>query len=419
MSLYPIIWALEHAPVIDAAERAVLMALANKGDFDGCNAYRGYPALARVAKIDTKTVRRKCHAMEERGILRRQTGKMPEGWLKLPADKKTVVWEIMIPHSYYSAQQLANVNESRAERGRGPITPQNRPDLADAPAKPGRKDKGQERPERRKKKDGDPGERGDTKSPGTGGTTSPPATGHEVPSRGDSESPNPLMGPSDMTLSSSSAEVEDITHEAAPPAVAEKTKKTITPEAIVMQRTGCTEDEATAVVDYIEQQGDNGQPIRRIIPWVTGRTDRDLARDLAHVRRFADSPPVDAACSEHGVTLAPGYCSACEADMAAGDFETVRKILDRDGADARPDLARRLGAPHVPAQGTAGAPSIQDIQRAEKRARGGYTPYRNPANQDEYDGSLLPTPRPQDLTGALAPIVTAEQIRNGEVELRV
>jgi len=219
------------------------------------------------------------------------------------------------------------------------------------------------------------------------------------------------------TTSSSSAEVEDITHEATPPAVEKKTKRS--PEAIVQERTGCTDDEAAAVVDFIEQQGDSGQPIRRIIPWVTGRADRDLARDLAHVRRFAESPPADAACSEHGVTLAPGYCSACEADMAAGDFETVRKILARDGATARPDLARRLGAPHVPAQGTTGAPSIQDIQRAEKRARGGYTPYRNPANQDEYDGSLLPTPRPQGLSGALAPIVTAEQIRSGAAELRV
>ena len=46
MSLYPIIWAIEHAPVRDAEERAILGALVMKGDFDGCNCYRSYGTLA-------------------------------------------------------------------------------------------------------------------------------------------------------------------------------------------------------------------------------------------------------------------------------------------------------------------------------------------------------------------------------------
>jgi len=56
--------------------------------------------------------------------------------------------------------------------------------------------------------------------------------------------------------------------------------------------------------------------------------------------------------------------------MNAGDHEVVRKILERDGAAARPDLARRLGVPQAP-------------------TGGGYQPYRNPVDQDVYDEALL------------------------------
>ncbi len=56
--------------------------------------------------------------------------------------------------------------------------------------------------------------------------------------------------------------------------------------------------------------------------------------------------------------------------MNAGDHEVVRKILERDGAAARPDLARRLGVPQAP-------------------TGGGYQPYRNPENHDVYDEALL------------------------------
>ena len=182
MSLYPIIWAVEHAPVRDAEERAILSALVMKGDFDGCNCYRSYATLARVARVDPKTAGRKCRAMEARGILRRQTGRMPEGWKRLPKDKRPVVWEVMIPASFWSPVQLEEINQQRQERGRPPITPQNRPDLPDAPPKRPRADKGKARPERRK------ADRGDSQSPrsdASGGTLSPVAGGLSVPQSSD------------------------------------------------------------------------------------------------------------------------------------------------------------------------------------------------------------------------------------------
>ena len=365
MSLYPIIWALEHAPVVDAAERAVLMALANKGDFDGCNAYRGYPALSRVAKIDPKTVERKCHAMEKRGLIRRQPGPKPEGWLKLPADKKTVVWEIMIPHSHYSAAELANTNETRAERGRGPITPQNRPDLAPAPEKKARADKGKKRPKK------DTEEQGDYESPRpeeSEGTSNPPATGLQVPSRGDSESPNPLMGPSDVTLSSS-AEVEDITTDVVPEAT---TKKTKSPEQIIIERLDCTHDEARMVVDYIEQQGDGrGGRIRSLSWWVTNREERTLTADLAHIRRHSAAPTVTE-CGDHHQPMPAYGCDLCAAEIKAGDPEDVARLrahLDMVGEKARPDLARLLGAPQTPAGASTGGWSWESQIRGERRHR--------------------------------------------------
>ncbi|MEU5853905.1 hypothetical protein ABZ799_01135 [Nocardiopsis dassonvillei] len=382
MSLYPIVWALEHAPVIDAAERAVLMALANKGDFDGCNAYRGYPALARVAKVDTKTVRRKCHAMEERGILRRQTGKMPEGWLKLPADKKTVVWEIMIPHSHYSPQQLANLNESRAERGRGPITPENRPDLPEAPAKPGRKDKGQERPERRKKKDSDPAERGDTKSPGTEGTTSPPATGHEVPSRGDSESPNPLMGPSDVPSSSSVAEVEDITEAAAPSETKKKSSDREEAERIISERLpDTTPDERSAIIDVIlAEAAAKGRKIGFLATYTRRRPDVLLEQDLSQVRRHSAAPTVTE-CGIHGSEMKPYGCDACAGEIKAGDPDDIARLrahLAAVGVAARPDLARLLGAPQSPTGNVRSIDEGERIRRMQRRPSGAVGGSRNP-----------------------------------------
>lgn len=200
MSLYPIIWAAEHAPVRDAEERAILTALVIKGDFDGCNCYRSYPTLAAVARVDPKTAGRKCREMEKRGILRRQPGPKPEGWRKLPKDKRPVVWEVLIPFAFWSAVQLEEINLQRAERGRPPITPRNRPPIAEAPPKRARSDKGTPKPERRK-----PTERRDSQSPRSeesDGTLSPPAQGLQVPPPGDSQSPNPLLVPSDKPSSS-------------------------------------------------------------------------------------------------------------------------------------------------------------------------------------------------------------------------
>lgn len=210
MSLYPIIWAAEHAPVRDAEERAILIALVMKGDFDGCNCFRSYGTLAKVARVDTKTAGRRCREMEQRGILRRQEQYRSQAWLAIPEKQRPVVWEVMIPVDFWSAVQLDEINEQRASLGRHPLTRENRPALADAPPKKTRADKGTKRP---KKKDGQAGEDPGTDSPWVGndpegadlGTDSPhprdcqsPPQGLEVPqpSESPSQSPSEELAPS-------------------------------------------------------------------------------------------------------------------------------------------------------------------------------------------------------------------------------
>src|SRR5690606_35956527 len=146
MSLYPILWAVEHAPVVDAEERAILVALVSKGDFDGCNCYRAYATLAKAARVDKRTAMRKVQAMTARGLIREQPGPKPKAWLKLPKDKRPVVREVMVPASFWSAVQLEEINGQREERGRTPITPESRPDLPEAPPKKSRADKGRPNP---------------------------------------------------------------------------------------------------------------------------------------------------------------------------------------------------------------------------------------------------------------------------------
>ncbi|WP_158012966.1 hypothetical protein [Streptomyces sp. Root369] len=141
----------------DAEERAILMALVMKGDFDGCNCFRSYGTLAKVARVDAKTAGRRCREMEKRGILRRQTQYHSRSWLAIPEKQRPVVWEVMIPAEWWSALQLEEINEQRASLGRHPLTSENRPMLAEAPAKKTRADKGTKRTKMADQSGEDPG----------------------------------------------------------------------------------------------------------------------------------------------------------------------------------------------------------------------------------------------------------------------
>ncbi|MFF3036387.1 hypothetical protein ACFVS7_35940 [Streptomyces rubiginosohelvolus] len=202
MSLYPVLWAIDHAPVYDAEERAVLVALVVKGDFDGMNCFRSYPTLAAAARVDSKTAGRKCRAMESRGILRRQEKHRSRVWLSIPKEQRPVIWEVMIPAEWWSAAQLESINEQRAGLGRAAITPQTRPALAPAPPKKTRADKGTKR-QKKATAAPDPGTtsprvKTDTEEGGVGTTSPyppdykslPPGLQVPQPSESPSESPS-------------------------------------------------------------------------------------------------------------------------------------------------------------------------------------------------------------------------------------
>lgn len=157
------------------------------------------------------------------------------------------------------------------------------------------------------------------------------------------------------------------------PVVAEKKTKKDTPETIVMQRLGCTVEEARMVVDYIEQQGDGrGGRIRSLTWWVTNREDRALAADLAQVRRHS-APPTVTVCGDHQQDMPPHGCALCAGEIKAGDPDDIARLrahLAMAGEKARPDLARLLGAPQAAPAPRAGGGDVIDWRRMQKKRNG-------------------------------------------------
>ena len=171
--------------------------------------------------------------------------------------------------------------------------------------------------------------------------------------------------------SSSSAELEGT----AP--VAEKKTKKITKksaEDIVLEQLAHmtpTLEEADAVVTLvIAKAAAKGTRVENPTRWIDGRDKRVLEQDLEDVRR-ASRVALSGECVLHEVSLESGACSSCMGDIKAGDAEAIRAHLLEVGADSRPDLAAVLGAPHVPAQATAGGWTWEDQLRRERRARNG------------------------------------------------
>lgn len=192
--LVPLVWAFKVAPVKDGIEKLVLQCLADAADEDGCNAYLAQATVAERAMIDGRTVRRRLAELEERGIISRGDQRAVS---HLPADKRPVVWDVMIPYAAFG-DGIDSVNSFRKGKGRPPITPQNRPSLAPSPDAKVRKDKGQKKAS----------ERGGSE---TGGTSSPagqkvrpdtdaPAGGLEDRARADLKSDNlpPTTFPLDL-----------------------------------------------------------------------------------------------------------------------------------------------------------------------------------------------------------------------------
>lgn len=145
MALDPILWAMKDAPVRDAGERMILMVLAEHADEDGCNAFPSISTLARYALCSTRNVQLKLRALADRGLIVEGDQRYP-ALLKLPHYKRPTNYDLAIPYSWFSNPD--RINQFREGRGRDPITPEDRPDLADAPTRKERSDKGTPRKNR-------------------------------------------------------------------------------------------------------------------------------------------------------------------------------------------------------------------------------------------------------------------------------
>ncbi|MFI5752561.1 helix-turn-helix domain-containing protein [Streptomyces sp. NPDC051644] len=142
MSFDAITWALEHSPVTCPYERLILTCLARRANADGTDAYPSRRTLAAAGLADKSTVTRKLNALEKRGIIREGDQRAA---LRIPEHLRPKVYDLLIPFSYYSPDQLQRVNRERSDRGLKPLTPEARPDIAPAPERKHRSDKGKKR----------------------------------------------------------------------------------------------------------------------------------------------------------------------------------------------------------------------------------------------------------------------------------
>lgn len=174
---------MNDAPIANVNEFAVLMMLAEKADPDGCNAFPSRSTVAARTTVDPKTVLRALQSVEGRGLIAEGDQRAAE---YIRADRRPVVYDLLIPYSWFP--NIDRINKERQERGRPPLTRSTRPDIAPAPEKKQRSDKGKKRP-KEQASDQHESSRGDFESPrdsdGYGVTLSPP--------RGDYKSPEPVL----------------------------------------------------------------------------------------------------------------------------------------------------------------------------------------------------------------------------------
>ncbi|UKD50821.1 hypothetical protein L3Q65_00565 (plasmid) [Amycolatopsis sp. FU40] len=166
MSYLASTWVEEAAPTADVYERMILMIMAARADHDGSGVYRSIPRLARACHCDAETVKRRLKTMLKRKLI--GYGDQSRA-AHIDKRYRPKVYDLLIPHSWFSAQQLADVNREREENGLAPLTPQMRPEIVAAPARRRRADQGVSNPKRSPKKQAD-----DQGDPNQGALAEPP-----------------------------------------------------------------------------------------------------------------------------------------------------------------------------------------------------------------------------------------------------
>lgn len=133
MSYFAQAWA-ETAPVANVYERAILTLLAHRAhDKDGSGAYPSVASMAEFAVCSSRQVQNVLLALRERGLI-------AEGdeWYanRIPRGRRPQVYDLLIPHHWFSPVQLDEVNAQRAQYGKPALTAEERPPIAPAPRRP-------------------------------------------------------------------------------------------------------------------------------------------------------------------------------------------------------------------------------------------------------------------------------------------
>ena len=121
-------WAMSDAPTLDVQEWAVLVSLAERANDDGTDTFPSIATLAERLRMGERTVHAKLAALTERGVIGVAADQMPPGMERIPANRRPVVYDLLIPLSWFP--NLDRIQRERARRGLPPLTADERPDLA-------------------------------------------------------------------------------------------------------------------------------------------------------------------------------------------------------------------------------------------------------------------------------------------------
>ncbi|MFD8670965.1 hypothetical protein ACFV1U_37040, partial [Streptomyces microflavus] len=125
MSLEAMIWVLSgDAPVSDVNEYAVLGAMADQADPDGCGTWLSKETIATRVKISEETVKRCWRNMARRGLIARGDQSHVRHYR---ADRRPVVFDLLIPYDWFS--NIDRINTERGRYGRPPLTRADRPPI--------------------------------------------------------------------------------------------------------------------------------------------------------------------------------------------------------------------------------------------------------------------------------------------------
>lgn len=118
-------WA-ELVPVADVYERAILTVMAHRANSDGTDSFPSVTTMAEFCMCEETSVKRRLAKLRARKFIAYGDQTVAA---YIDPRYRPKVYDLLIPYEFYGKPQLEAINRGRAQRGLGPITPENRPPL--------------------------------------------------------------------------------------------------------------------------------------------------------------------------------------------------------------------------------------------------------------------------------------------------